>query len=93
MALGWTTDTLTFADTPVKVVLAELVRFFDLKAKLADPALGDRLMTLRVPLGSSGEALTAMTEAAHLEIGFDKDDKVVLHDKPASAAKPGAKKK
>lgn len=92
MALGWTTDTLTFIDTPVKVVMAELSRFFDLKASLADPALGDRPLSLRIPLGSSGDALNAMTQAADLVIGFDKDDKVVLSAKPVDSM-AGAKKK
>lgn len=93
VALGWETDTLVFVDTPVKVVLSELGRWFDLKAKLADPALGERLMSARIHLGSSGDALTEMTNAANLSIGFDKDDKVVLSDKPAAPVKPGAKKK
>lgn len=93
LALGWTTDTLEFVNTPVKVVLAELGRWFDLKATLADPALGDRPMSLRIGLGSSGDALNAMTQAASLSIGFDKDEKVVLSDMPVAPVKGGAKKK
>lgn len=84
--LSWTRDSLVFVDAPASVVLPELIRWFDLKAALADPALGSRPVTLRVGLESSGDALKAFAAAASLSIGFDKDDKVVLSDAAPSAA-------
>lgn len=92
LALGWVTDTIVFVDTPVKTALSELIRWFDLKASLSDAALGERTVSFRIALGSSGEALSTLTNAANLAIGFDKDDKVVLSDKPVAPAK-GAKTK
>jgi len=86
VALAWVHDTLVFTDAPVKVVLPELIRWFDLKASLANAALGERRVTLRVGLQSSGDALTALAAAAKLSIGFDKDDRVLLGD--AAVATP-----
>ena len=80
LALEWVHDTLVFKDAPVKVVLPELIRWFDLKASLADKSLGERKVSLRIGLQSSGDALIAMAAAANLSVGFDKDDKVVLSD-------------
>ena len=91
-ALSWVRDTLEFVNAPVSVVLPELIRWFDLKASLADPSLGTRPVTLRIGLQSSGDALKSMATAANLAIGFDKDDKVVLTDAGAAPAKPEKKK-
>lgn len=94
-AFSWTRDSLVFTNIPVREVLPELNRWFDLKAKLGDDALGARPVTLRVGLSSSGEALKQLAAAGALKITFDKDDKVVLADdpKPASPApKAGGKK-
>ena len=93
VALGWVNDTIVFVDTPAKTALSELIRWFDLKASLADATLGERPVTMRVALGSSGDALSAFANAANLSIGFDKDDKVVLSDKPVVEKKGAAKKK
>jgi transmembrane sensor len=92
LALEWVHDTLVFADAPVKVVLPELIRWFDLKAKIADPALGDRRVSMRVGLQSSGEALKVLAAAANLSVGFDTEDHVVLTDATAAPATGGAKK-
>ena len=80
LALEWVHDTLVFNNAPVKVVLPELIRWFDLKASLVDKSLGERKVSLRIGLQSSGDALKAMAAAANLSVGFDKDDKVVLSD-------------
>jgi ferric-dicitrate binding protein FerR (iron transport regulator) len=91
-ALSWVRDTLEFVNAPVSVVLPELIRWFDLKASLADPSLGSRPVTMRIGLQSSGDALKSMATAANLSIGFDKDDKVVLSDAGAAPATPPKKK-
>lgn len=92
-ALSWVRDTLEFVNQPVSFVLPELIRWFDLKASLADPSLGTRPVTFKIGLQSSGDALKSMATAANLAIGFDKDDKVVLSDAGAAPAKPAPKKK
>lgn len=80
LSFAWVRDTLAFVDAPVKQVLPELIRWFDLKASLADAALGERTVSLQIGMQSSGEALSMLAKAANLSIGFDKDDKVVLSD-------------
>lgn len=93
--LGWTSDTLAFTSVAVREVLPELNRWFDLKASLADSALGARVVSLRVPLASSGEALKALTDGASLSVGFDDQQRVVLADQvvaPQTAA-PTKKKR
>ncbi|MCC6245024.1 MAG: FecR domain-containing protein [Gemmatimonadaceae bacterium] len=87
-ALAWVRDSLAFTNTPAKVVLSELVRWFGLEASLADSSLGSRPVTMRLGLQSSGDAVAAFAKAADLAIGFDKDDKVVLS---AAAAKAPTK--
>ncbi len=91
-ALSWVQDTLVFTDEPVKVVLPDLIRWFDLKAALADVALGERRVTLRVGLQSSGDAVAALANAATLSVGFDKDDHVLLSDAAAQPAPPASKR-
>ncbi|MBL0172065.1 MAG: FecR domain-containing protein [Gemmatimonadaceae bacterium] len=84
---AWVRDTLSFTNTPVKVVLPQLGRWFDVKASLADAALGERPVTMVLGMQSSGEALKMMATAANLVIAFDKDDKVVLRDAGPAPAK------
>jgi transmembrane sensor len=78
VVLAWLSDSLVFVDTPIRAVLPELRRWFDLDASLADPALGEPKISLRVGLLSSGDALNALATAGGLTIGFDQDKKVVL---------------
>jgi ferric-dicitrate binding protein FerR (iron transport regulator) len=87
IAMAWTRDTLVLVNMSVNKVMTELGRWFDLAPKLADPSLGDRTVSLRIPLRSSGDALKAMADSARLQIGFDKDEKVVLSDAPPAPAK------
>ncbi len=93
LALEWVHDTLVFTDVPVKVVLPELIRWFDLKASLADAALGERKVSLRIGLQSSGDALKALASAAKLSVGFDKDDRVLLSDMTTAPAMAPSKGK
>jgi ferric-dicitrate binding protein FerR (iron transport regulator) len=77
-SMAWLRDTLEFVNVPVRIALPELNRWFDLKTTLADPTLGDRVVSLRIALASRGDALKALADAAQLSIGFDKDEHVVL---------------
>lgn len=90
---AWTRDSLVFTEVPMSVALPELVRWFDLKAKLADAALNERKVSLRIGLQSSGEALKAVAAAGNMMIAFEKGDVMVLKDDPKAAAKAAAKKK
>lgn len=82
LAMAWMRDSLVVVDMAVKDLLPELRRWYDLNPSLADPSLGDRRVSLRLALSSSGDALKAMSDSARLQIGFDKDEKVVLSDAP-----------
>jgi transmembrane sensor len=80
VAMAWTRDTLVFENQPLKTVIPELVRWFSLNAILADESIGDRPVTMRVALSSSGDATKVLTEAANLAIQFGKDDRIEFND-------------
>ena len=92
--MAWTRDSIVFDNTPLRAVVPELVRWFSLDAVLADSTIGDRPVSMRVALASSGDATKALTQAANLGITFGKNDRIEFRDVsavPAPAA--GAKKK
>ncbi|WP_337171700.1 FecR domain-containing protein [Gemmatimonas aurantiaca] len=94
VAMAWTRDSIVFDNTPLKAVVPELIRWFSLDAVLADSTIGDRPVSMRVALASSGDATKALTQAANLGITFGKNDRLEFRDAsavPAPAA--GAKKK
>jgi ferric-dicitrate binding protein FerR (iron transport regulator) len=82
VALAWVRDSIVFVDAPVKAVIPELVRWFGINAALGDEAIGDRRVSLRLALASSGEATRALNEAANLTIQFGKDDRIEFYDSP-----------
>jgi ferric-dicitrate binding protein FerR (iron transport regulator) len=89
LTLTWMRDTLVFVDRPVKEIIPELQRWYSLDPKLDHDSLGNRRVSLKIALQSSGDAIKALADSANLHIGFDKDEKVVLSAKPAG---PPAKK-
>lgn len=93
VALAWTRDSIVFDNAPLKTVVPELVRWFSMDAALADSSLGDRPVSMRVALASSGDATKALTQAANLAIQFGKNDRIEFVDAPAQPAKGAAKKK
>ena len=56
------------------------MRWYDLKLALGSPAIGERRISVRMGLESSGAALEAVRKAAGLEIEFGKDNEVVLRE-------------
>ncbi|HEY0930098.1 MAG TPA: FecR domain-containing protein [Gemmatimonas sp.] len=88
VALAWTRDSIVFDKAPLKMVVPELVRWFGLNAQLADPTIGDRPVSMRVALASSGDATKALTQAANLAITFGKDDRIEFRDASAVPATP-----
>ena len=82
VALAWVRDSLVFTNTPARVVLSELSRWFSLSATLADSTLGTRAVTMRLGLESSGSAAAEFAKATGLSIGFDTQDKVVFSTTP-----------
>jgi len=87
VAMAWTRDSIVFDQAPLKTVVPELVRWFAMSAKLVDDAAGDRPVSMRIALSSSGEATKALTEAANLTISFSKDDRIEFSGAPAGVSK------
>lgn len=75
---AWTRDSLIFTDAPLREVIPQLIRWYDLKLALGDPAIGDKRISVRLGLESSGTALEAVRQAAGLKIEFGADKEVVL---------------
>jgi ferric-dicitrate binding protein FerR (iron transport regulator) len=76
VALAWTRDSIVFDRAPLKSVVPELVRWFGINAALIDERIGDRPVSMRIALASSGDATKALTAAANLTISFGKDDRL-----------------
>lgn len=87
VAMAWTRDSIVFDNAPLKAVLPELVRWFGVKAVIADPSVNDRPVSMRIALNSSGEATKALTNAANLAITFGKDDRIEFTAAPEATAK------
>ena len=78
LAFSWMRDTLVFNDVPVKDVIPELQRWYGVTPKLDHDSVGNRRVTMRIALQSSGDAIKTLADSGRLHIGFDKDEKVVL---------------
>lgn len=93
-ALGWTDGKVAFTNTPLKVVMVEMARWYDLPVTAKDTALYSRPVTMSVALESKKDAIAALEESANVKFSYDKDSKPVLVDAPKGAkpaAKPAAK--
>jgi ferric-dicitrate binding protein FerR (iron transport regulator) len=77
-AFAWTRDSLVFADAPLKDVVPQLIRWYDLKLALGDPSLGDKRISARLGLQSSGAALEAIRKTAGLTLEFGADKETIL---------------
>ena len=75
---AWTRDSLIFNDAPLREVVPQLIRWYDLKLALGDPALGDKRISVRLGLESSGAALEAVRQAAGLKLEFGNDKETIL---------------
>lgn len=82
VVVAWTRDSIVFDQEPLRLVVPQLVRWFGMNAVLVDEAAGDRPVSMRVALNSSGEATKALTQAANLVIGFGKDDRIEFSAAP-----------
>jgi ferric-dicitrate binding protein FerR (iron transport regulator) len=73
--VSWTRGVLTFDKAPLREVVAQLGRWYDIDIRLADSALGDRRLTAEVRTETANEALR--------RIGLTLDLKVELHGRTA----------
>src|ERR1019366_4826797 len=74
-ALGWTEGKVDFTNTPLKVVMAEMARWYDLPVTTKDTSLYSRPVTM------------AVAQSASVKFTYDKDSKPVLQDAPKNAPK------
>ena len=87
-ALGWTEGKVDFTNTPLKVVMAEMARWYDLPVTTKDTSLYSRPVTMAVALDSKKDAIAALEQSASVKFTYDKDSKPVLQDAPKKAEKP-----
>jgi ferric-dicitrate binding protein FerR (iron transport regulator) len=96
-ALGWTDGKVDFTNAPLKLVMTEMARWYNIPVTTKDTSLYSRPVTMAVALESSKEAIAALEESASVKFTYDKYSKPVLQDappkpaKPAKAEKPAAK--
>ena len=91
LAFSWIDGELTLDDVTVDQAVKMLSRWHNLNTNLADPALGQRRITTKLPLESSGQALDALTRAANLVVTYE-GEQMVLRD-AAAAAPPAARRR
>ena len=92
-AFSWTDGKLVFANTPLKVVMSEMARWYNVPVTTKDTSLYSRPVTMSVELQSSKDAIAALEQSANVKFTYDKDSKPVLEDAPAKPAAPAKKKK
>jgi ferric-dicitrate binding protein FerR (iron transport regulator) len=92
-AFSWTDGKLSFTNAPLKVVMNEMARWYNLPVTTTDTSLYARPVTMSVELTSSKDAIAALEQSANVKFTYDKDSKPVLEDAPAKPAAPAKKKK
>ena len=66
--VSWTRGVLVFDQTPLRDVVAQLGRWYDLDIRLADSALGDRRLTAQIRTETASEALGRIGLTLDLEV-------------------------
>jgi ferric-dicitrate binding protein FerR (iron transport regulator) len=92
-ALGWTDGKIAFTNAPLKVVMSEMARWYDLPVTTKDTTLWTRPVTMSVALESKKDAIAALESSANVKFSYDKDSKPVLADAPPKPEKAAGKKK
>jgi transmembrane sensor len=67
---GWRGGTLVLADRPLRDVLPQLKRWYDLDIQVPDRALLERRVTLRASLDSTRQAIRAVEQSAGVSFGY-----------------------
>ncbi len=75
-SLAWVDGHLVFRDTPLRDVLAELARWYDLEIMPVDPSLAERPVTATFEESSGAEEALADLEAA-LRVRIDRHGRLV----------------
>jgi ferric-dicitrate binding protein FerR (iron transport regulator) len=74
--LGWIDGRLEFTDVPLRDMLPQLSRWYDVEFRLADPALGHRRLTGTF----QGESVSALLQflALSLDAGYEWDGRTIV---------------
>jgi transmembrane sensor len=66
--LSWTAGRLVFDDVPLRTVIPQLERWYDLDIELTNPSLGDEHITIVLTTESPDEALSAVAKVLDLRV-------------------------
>ena len=72
----WVDGRVTFENKPMRQVMEELVRWFNLDIKIVDATLLDRTGGFSVSLDSSRAAIAQVEKSAHLKFAYEGENKV-----------------
>ena len=86
-ALGWIDGKVNFNNAPLKAVMNEMARWYNLPVTTSDTSLYSRTVTMSAGLESSKDAIAALEKSANVKFTYDKDSKPILEDAPAAPAK------
>lgn len=78
-AFAWTEGRFTITNKPLREVLPELKRWFDLTMAVPDSELLDRPVTVNIPLDKTKDAVAALEKSASVKFDYEKN-KPVLRD-------------
>jgi ferric-dicitrate binding protein FerR (iron transport regulator) len=73
---GWVDGKVTVGTQPLRSVMEQLVRWFNLDIKIPDAALLDRPASFSVSLDSSRAAITQVEKSANVKFGYIGENKV-----------------
>ncbi len=75
-AFGWVDGNIVLSHRQLRVVIAQLTRWFNLDIKVPDLPLLDRDASVNVPLDSSRAAITQVEKSANVRFAYEGDTKV-----------------
>lgn len=73
---GWVDGKVTVGTQPLRTVMEQLVRWFNLDIKIQDASLLDRPASFAVSLDSSRAAITQIEKSANVKFGYIGENKV-----------------
>jgi len=83
---AWVDGQLVLRDVTVAYAASRLWRWFGMEVGVPEPAVGERMISISVPLESSKAAVEAIAGAGSAVFGYD-DKKMVFRDAPPSRSK------
>jgi ferric-dicitrate binding protein FerR (iron transport regulator) len=89
-ALGWVDGQFVVNKRPLREVLPKIARWYGLDLTVNNPALLDRVVTLRAGLASSRDVIPALEKSAGLKFGYE-GRKMVLRDTSEAVPEPEKK--